>query len=287
MSRTVALADTIDFDHYLRKLLHYRFKLIFRYFDAEPFLNGLNIDTFLRALTIFLVSVESPASRTLGLRVKHQSKKKTAVYFLLVVVLPSIHQLLDTWYKKKLREQPNEDTTEVEAIATVRQLRLAKQILEGLKRIVPAMQLFTLLRWWSGKGVAPTPSLCLAGISYEEHHPYVDLNVSYAHRRWTYEEFLQTFLMLSPFVSMQDVSSFFNLLTKPMRQMYDHVRSRKKNSCTLCDDEPIVVPYAADCGHLYCYSCLWNATNCKNGFRCRRCGRKVMSLKRVLVMNES
>mmetsp|Transcript_3185 Transcript_3185/g.4721 ORF Transcript_3185/g.4721 Transcript_3185/m.4721 type:complete len:282 (-) Transcript_3185:3791-4636(-) len=281
MERIAASLDAFEVDHYLRKLLIHRLKLMFRHFNIRLLLKGANIDTILRALIICLMSAESPASRTLGLRVKHQSTKKVIAYFILVVILPASRRLLDNWYKRKLTAQFNQDTTCIEATASDRQLRVTKRVLDGIKLALPAMQLFALLRWWSGKGGAPTPSMCFAGISYEEREQFVNLNVSYAHRRWTYEEFLRTFLMLSPFTSFQDTISFSKFLTSPFRQLHDYVRSRKKDSCTLCQDEPIVVPYAADCGHLYCYSCLWNAINCRDRFSCPRCGHKIISPKRV------
>lgn len=108
--------------------------------------------------------------------------------------------------------------------------------------------------------------------------------VLYAHRRWLYEESMQTFrLVFGPLVaSLQDgrelvedcMSRLVGLLV-PRILMAPSSTARNlcsiasatasvDQSCSLCAKYPITIPYETDvCEHIFCYACLWKATSNK------------------------
>jgi hypothetical protein len=72
------------------------------------------------------------------------------------------------------------------------------------------MRLYALLSWWMGSNhYSPQLSMTLAGISFIATRPPQRLFVTFAHRRWLYEELVRTMQILAPFSSWDDVSSLY------------------------------------------------------------------------------
>ena len=55
------------------------------------------------------------------------------------------------------------------------------------------------------------------------------------------------------------------------------------SGCVVCAADPIAVPYAASCGHLYCYTCLAGSRLAEPSarFRCPRCDAAVTEIARA------
>ena len=55
------------------------------------------------------------------------------------------------------------------------------------------------------------------------------------------------------------------------------------SGCVVCAADPIAVPYAASCGHLYCYTCLAGSRLAEPSarFRCPRCDSAVTEIARA------
>ena len=114
----------------------------------------------------------------------------------------------------------------------------------------------------------------------------------YAHRRWLYEESLQTLrLVFGPLmISLRDwrqlveegvarvaklvvskiISPSLDIISTPrsLASTGDNGNSPElpvDQACSLCGKYPIAIPYETDaCQHIFCYTCLWSKTTCRS-----------------------
>mmetsp|Transcript_29443 Transcript_29443/g.48616 ORF Transcript_29443/g.48616 Transcript_29443/m.48616 type:complete len:265 (+) Transcript_29443:2-796(+) len=238
----------------------------------------------LRAVTLWALMADTPGALASGLKVKNNSRQRVLGYIVLTVVVPALNRLLNDWYYRVSTSstqgdinESNPQTNPLEIRARDRRRRLAKKLIDLVSRCDPVIRFTVLMSWWAGKVSAPTPEMCMTDLSFvATSHPQ-DLNVSYAHRRWTYEAFLRTIQLMSPVQSLQDAKALVCHFLNPVLTVCTRLfRQQSVTRCALCNTHP-VVPYITDCDHLYCYTCLFVAMAQDSSFRCQYCGQHVRS----------
>lgn len=228
-------------------------------------------------------------------------------------------------------EEEDDEEAERIRIAQLRQYQLVRGIVELVDKALPVLKLGLLLTmvvkpksYWgmspprlamaltglqmvgntgSHLSNAPTSSTNPASVTTTSNAnpndivPHVPprLYVLYAHRRWLYEESIQTIkIMFAPLASSfhewrQLVhSTLQTLVSAPMRHLVRAMRqtNQHKNNdnddnnaeisiadkaCSLCGAHPVTIPYETDvCSHIFCYICLWKATTSAGQFRRQR-----------------
>ena len=218
MSLAAAGLDVAETDDYLCSLLLPRFVSMWKYLGAQESLSPhrlIWIQALLQGATLWASSGHTPATAALGLKavVTAYSTRRSpehasiAKWIALSVILPTMYRQLRLWYESSSSSQ-SIDEDPVARVARERQQKLARCILETVDRTIPVLRLYALLAWWMGKpGAAPGLAMTLAGMSFVSTRPPQRLHVSYAHRRWLYEELVRTMHVLAPFSSWNDFSS--------------------------------------------------------------------------------
>lgn len=174
---------------------------------------------------------ETPGSLALGLKTRRNSGQRVFGYIGLAVVLPALYRLLEDHHRRLQtgieQQQQQQQSTSSSSSSTIdmrardRRQRLAKTVIDNIQRILPVARFVVLLSWWAGKVPAPTLSMCATGLSYSsttQQQPR-DLNVSYAHRRWTYEALLRALQLTSPIQSFQDITALITHVSKPVTHL--------------------------------------------------------------------
>lgn len=220
---TAASLDVMAVDDYLLQLLLPRFRSIFSQLSIPVPKNMPK--TVLHAAMIWTLMADTPGSLALGLKIANNSRKRVLCYIVTIVMLPSLYEMLVDWYSTALPPQDvtmltNSNINILSIRAKDRRRRLAKKIVDLVTRCEPIVRFTVLLSWWAGKVSAPTPALCLTGLSFVTALPQRDLNVAYAHRRWTYEIFLRTIQMISPIQSLEDAETLAGHMFSPLVTVY-------------------------------------------------------------------
>ena len=281
---TAASLDVLEIDQYLVHLLLPRFQSMFKQFGMHVPKSGMA--TILHAVTLWVMMADTPATLALGLKVKNNSRRRVLGYILLAVILPALYGQLVEWYGRTLMQQETDNMSPIEIRAIDRKRQLANGIIDTVKRSTPILKFVVLMSWWAAKVPAPTPSMCVAGLSYTTTSSPQDLNVSYAHRRWTYEAILQAIQLTSPIHSFRDMKALVNYILSPVLALGTRLmRQQRMDQCALCNAQPVIVPYVTNCNHLYCYTCLWTAMAQNSSFCCRHCGRHVTTSRRIQTSN--
>lgn len=215
---TAAGLDVAETDDYLCSLLLPRFVSMWKHLEGDDGEGTsahrlLWIQALLQGATLLATSGQTPATTALGLKavdsypinnLSHRSA--VAKWITLSVILPTIYRQLRIWYESST--VPPSDA--IAGLAHERRRQLVGSLLDSVGRTFPLMRLYALLSWWTGiNHYSPQLSMTLAGISFVATRPPQRLFVSFAHRRWLYEELVRTIQMLAPFSSWTDVSSLF------------------------------------------------------------------------------
>jgi len=198
-----------------------------------------------------------------------------------------------------------------------RRLWVAQKIVQAVQKALPALKLGLLLSMLVGPTHSATASasaqgnplwnlppswpMVLAGLQYVTAPPSSTattggnfpprLFVLYAHRRWLYEESMQTFrVVFGPLITgmrevqqyLQQAFTFSNTyMSRSIPRLFLQLQRRilssqqqsaiqnedtlllvEEQSCGFCGKKPIVIPYDSNaCSHVFCYTCLWKAAN--------------------------
>lgn len=219
---TAAGLDVAETDDFLYSLFLPRFAAMYKHFDGE--IPHFWIQALIQGATIWLSCGQTPATRALGLKTVEvestTSSQRTTTpqrssifkWIVLSVALPTLYKQLRLWYESSISLATDEDESDYDPVvraAKARRQQLARYVLDTVDRILPVLRLYTLLTWWMGKR-APTLAMALAGMSLVSARPPQRLHVSYAHRRWLYQEAVQTLSILAPYSSWSDFSSCFH-----------------------------------------------------------------------------
>ena len=197
-------------------------------------------------------------------------------------------------------------------IARERQYQVARRIVQSIQQGIPVLKLGLLLsllfkpksKSHSSTALAPSLSMALSGVAFvtaaatrssssledstttpsqqQQQQQQPGLYVLYAHRRWLYEESLQTCrLVFGPLLSsLRDWRQFIeeglarvanvmvsrlvspSILSRGQSAAVDGALLPVEQACSLCGKHPIAIPYETDaCQHIFCYTCLWSKSN--------------------------
>ena len=192
-------------------------------------------------------------------------------------------------------------------LAQERQYQVARRMVQNIQQGIPVFKLGLLIsllfrpksKRQSPTTLTPSLSMALSGVAFmtaaarssssledttttttspQQQQP--GLYVLYAHRRWLYEESLQTFrLVFGPLLSsLRDwrqlleegvgrvaqvmVSRLIALSIMSRDLAVEDDRIPVEQACSLCGKHPMVIPYETDaCQHIFCYTCLWSKSN--------------------------
>jgi hypothetical protein len=248
--------------------------------------SNLSAKAILHTFIIGTMWTDTPASRALGLKLENNSRRKVLGYTIFAAVLPFLYEQLVEWYSQSLSQQDIYTASPVGIRGIDRKRHLAQKIIITLQKSMPIMQFAVLMSWWAAKVPASTISMLAAGLSFvATAHPR-DLNVSYAHRRWTYESILRSMLLTTPVHSFEDIKVVANSMLSPILAVFTRLttgRQQHKGRCEICNSQPIAVPFVTNCGHVYCYTCLWIAMAQSSSFCCRHCAALVTESRRSKV----
>jgi hypothetical protein len=213
---TAAGLDVAETDDFLCSLLLPRIESMWKYLerDGGGTLRLLWIQALLQGATLLATAGQTPATTALGLKAveSHSTKNRPhratiAKWITLSVLLPTIYRQLELWYESSISPPSQDDS--IVRVAHERRRNLVGSILDVVRRTVPIMRLHVLLSWWMGNH-SPTLAMTLAGVSLVATRPPQRLFVSFAHRRWFYEELVRTMQILAPFSSWTELSSLYS-----------------------------------------------------------------------------
>lgn len=278
----------------------------------------LVIKMLLQGATLYATALQTPATRALGLQLVEDSAEGGAVkgqprmmrpetmvkWMVLSVILPRIYELVELWLGQardasshsgwnSLEEQSQQPQRSLAEIAMERRIQVARRVLDFFKRTVPLLRVCTLLSFWkssrsttsSRRFVAPGLAVLLAGLQYQRIRPVQRIHVAFAHRRWLYEEFIRTLQVASPASSLGELVSLYDGLLEPLKSLLTKLKHRllpvrpTTERCLLCGLDPMRIPCVTNCGHVFCYTCLWTAT-AERHTHCYICGAAITSCRR-------
>jgi hypothetical protein len=208
----------------------------------------------------------------------------------------------------------------LQLLAWERQEKAAAFVIKLVDKLLPSCQLAALLFCWSGKSFTPCAAMIASGLKYVQqqqstrsnagHQP--QLTVAYAHRRWMYQQLLQTvrILMLGwtmtsiwqPVVAapwqrwrpqvvsgvdrVQQWLQKTSLWHKVAAVDSSHAASKHSSpeselQCLLCRAQPIVIPVLTNCRchGAYCYTCLYNYQYTQSQSSCNSTRATIRCLK--------
>lgn len=196
-------------------------------------------------------------------------------------------------------------------LAYQRQYTVARVVIRIMDRLVPVAQLSAMLSCWCGATNTSDMLMILTGLSYRNNNSGLNphepkLHVTYAHNRWLGEQTVETvkMILLSGFtLSRVAWSPVWQLaILDPLLNIHKRIRDciQKKNSlslgnevCPICRRVPSTIPVQTNCGHMYCYTCLYlheqqhsrdsylsrRFESSQSDFRCKLCGEELFSAR--------
>lgn len=249
------------------------------------------------------------------------------LYACLRFIVPVLYQLFQKWLVAQenkltallLLQQQQQDSSnddfvsenhqqqQQERTALLRQCRISQAVVIATDRTWPVVQLMALLSCWSATSssrttiTTPDVALRLAGLTHRSRkttaHAPPQLHVTYAHRRWLYEQGFETIQRLAAgLLPARAVWSpvVRHTLVDPAVRFWRRSYQKRRATTTTTSMCPIcrhyistatTVAVRADCcGHVYCYTCLYydqiTAAACaspQRWYRCSACGQHIGS----------
>jgi len=189
----------------------------------------------------------------------------------------------------------NNNTNEARRLAFRRQFQVAQTVLETMDRLVPIVRLSLLLRVWSTKNSSssssPTtvdPAMWISGLAYaaaeasgnntNDTNNSPRLQVSFAHRRFVWEETVRTvrLWLLDGFSKFHVWKPLLRFLIKPNKG-----QDNDECCCPVCKTKTILVPMKVSCcGREYCYTCLYKHVGRRGQSQpCISCGYATLTME--------
>ena len=89
--------------------------------------------------------------------------------------------------------------------------------------------------------------------------------------------------------SIENQASLFRFPLRTLQHLTIHILHyliyiHYNNRCPVCQSNqsnPIAIPYETDCGHIYCYTCLWTDHVQHQERNCRICHERIQSCRPV------
>ncbi|KAM9971577.1 hypothetical protein ACTFIW_011559 [Dictyostelium discoideum] len=141
-------------------------------------------------------------------------------------------------------------------------------------------------------------------------HPTLSRNISfeYMNRLLVWHGFTEFILFIMPLINIDRIKSFlYRLLVKtsfgnsssgnsnntasnPLQQLQKQQLLIQQQQmalakCPICMNDPISMPYSADCGHLFCYYCIKTSCMIDSSFTCPRCNSLISNIKRFSIQD--
>lgn len=229
MSLTAAGLEFGEVDEYLHSLLLPRRMAFDEEEHTKKWRVWVVVVALLQAATLYVAKGQTPGMRALGItptssqQSSSSPSSKTISRFLLLkwisfaILLPTAYRYLQEWYREESAiplPSTEENDEIISRVARERQRRIVKSLMDIVEKIMPVARLYTLLSWWAGGGgAAPHVAMTLAGISIvtnKSSSPHHRLFVSFAHRRWLYQELVRTLQLVSPVSSWNELISLYS-----------------------------------------------------------------------------
>jgi hypothetical protein len=252
-----------------------------------------------------------PRSQLKLLRYKNNNKimYRLIVYCILQYIVPDLYEIISDQLRQWIDHSSislslNHLSSDIDqkrthaatkyAMARQRQRGVLERIERFLHlfshRVIPILQLGTLLSCWSGIIHTSELALLLSGLTYRRQQPsppllsqpiYPQFHFTLAHRRWLTYHFLETFrmvvlpsLILIPRIWTPVLRRYFrtyNIATVKQRlkryiqrilpQQKPHQYDLQRTiTCPFCQKIPPTIAVQADCicQQIYCYACLYH-----------------------------
>jgi len=248
------------------------------------------LSAFLGFLTIVHSNGQTPATRSLGLKLVNKKgasdgesfRLQLVLYAMMRTLLPHLVDLLvvptiKRWESTSSGFGEDGRTQRREALAIRRRKLVANMFHEARRRLIPFLRLSCLILCWQGSLKSSGLAMFLCGLHYRKERQ-TKLHVDYAHRRWIQQEGLAT--MKSLFAGLWMLKTWKPLLmecfVEPVVRTVSRLQSNRSDQvCPVCLRLDHHIPFRMSCGHVYCYSCLRKVTKNQRPFRCRGCNKMV------------
>jgi len=106
-------------------------------------------------------------------------------------------------------------------------------------------------------------------------HPRVarQVNFEFMNQQLLWQGFAEFWMFMAPLVNFdrifRGIQGMFRVFTGPVADSVP--------GCPVCHVDPILNPYKANCGHLFCYYCVRASRMSDTAFRCPRCYQRIVS----------
>jgi len=233
--------------------------------------------------TLFKTDGQTPATRLLGLKLTSSTHRLWG-YAALSILLPCFYRFIKEWLQSRTTQ--SEILTEIQRKALERKQYIAQKMVDVVERVWPILRLASVLACWSKLTYTPDPAMIAMGYTYQRNRekPTPRLHVDYAHRRWLYEELSRTArVLLAGWTLMAVWKPLLYDSFQPLVRLWTRrCRSKSQNAqCLLCRTEPMAIPVVTNCGHVYCYACLYKQSSRKPRMNCLLCGHVIQSSERL------
>ncbi len=164
-------------------------------------------------------------------------------------------------------------------------LSSGQKLLNGVLTITRVLSLINFILFLL-RGSYPTLKERLLGLSMVPVRPQTlrQMSYEYMNREILWHGFSEFIFFVVPHFNLFVLRNWFRRCLKfrfPARvestRSSTGLRSSDFLSCSFCESTP-TMPYATDCGHVYCYYCLRANCMADGGFPCAACGRAVAEL---------
>lgn len=258
---TASLLDVDQLDDYLVRLL---VKALTGSSSSSPNRLSLSFQAPLEAaihtFTLLASHGQTPAVQVLGLK---RNCRHLLIVACLRYLLPCFYRMFQIHVEAHLTHRP---ANEQEAISLERKRLVLTKLQWVASRILPVVRLGAILGVWSGTCTTADLAMLVTRGSYstvQQSASPPSLHVDYAHRRWLFAIAWQTLRLFT--ADIGSLPKLSNLI--PYRNL---TSSDGAMMCALCHQSPPSTPVETNCGHIYCYLCLY-------GHRgpCKICGTTV------------
>jgi zinc-RING finger domain len=257
----------------------------------------------LQMITLICTQGQTPATRIMGLRLVSATRVRLILYASVACLVPPLYQVLKDWYHNKLlllREEAEPTRIkEIRQFARERQGNLCRMIINTFDRVSPILGVGLLLGCWTRLLDTSYPALWISECRLECYNRtgatppfYVD----YAHRRWLYEQGAQTTRAM-----LEGLAWLTTVWKSPVQDLIKHAvtlrqqlfesklprKTERNTSCPSCRQETPTIPFVTNCGHIYCYACLYQASQLHSSFQCAICRVSVYRAKPFCPMHQS
>lgn len=225
---------------------------------------------------------QTPSTKMLGLKLKG-SGYRLVLYVLLSCLLPPLSKSMKTWHdavylpvddlQEAAGDFRQDSLRSLQELASMRRRWLLTKTVQMIYKIGPMIRLGLGMAFWMRFVPTADPFLWLTGCRLEndaECKVPPKLHVNYAQRRWLYEQGVQTLRIL--FGGLMSTAAVWKpVLDKSLSKMYrifrclltsrSHEISQRNMHCPICQQNDLAIPVVTGCGHVYCYTCLFQRSS--------------------------